>query len=476
MTNTPALSIITPVLNGEAFIGAAIRSVHQAAALGADVEHIIVDGGSTDRTLEIVEDARATGGSPITHVLSGPDSGQSEAINRGLGVAGGRYVGWLNADDFYVPAGLAALSEFATGSIEDVILGRCRFVDPAGRTVYAPTPPDPVTADALLRLLSGWFAGRSIVQPEAFVKRESLLAAGGVEESLHYTMDYHLWLRLAIDGAAFRMTGIDLARQLAHPGQKTVDNAAVVAEMLTYAFGMLDRVPSSPGCEKATEELNRLRDRLRRFNSITACHDRILSAASSRFVSAPGDNGLSDSQIQFVRSCVSSRSSLLIAGMDPQVTSQLISGLRVKVPPVMTDKIPLVSGAFDVVLTSGAAAAALPDSFALTDLLKPGGSVFLTGAISGDLLRKQILSERKALADSLTYNGHVSLDTQAAERNREQLHRQWAHARAVRVPGTVRVESVDDDAQRRLSLTASGATRPGAPGTGYRTGFLYRLY
>src|SRR5690606_30717890 len=116
----PTLSIITPVLNGGSFLPKAIRSVAEAAAMGADVEHIIVDGGSTDGTLEIARAAMAEPGSPITQLLTGPDSGQSQAINRGVEKSKGRYVVWLNADDYYLPIGLSRIVGVLSSSNSEV--------------------------------------------------------------------------------------------------------------------------------------------------------------------------------------------------------------------------------------------------------------------------------------------------------------------------------------------------------------------
>jgi glycosyltransferase involved in cell wall biosynthesis len=104
---TPILSIITPVYNGEKFISGCIEAV--AAQNCNGVEHIIVDGGSTDRTVHILrEKARAH---PHLRWISEPDRGQSDALNKGILMAKAEYVGILNADDFYEPG---ALSRVAT--------------------------------------------------------------------------------------------------------------------------------------------------------------------------------------------------------------------------------------------------------------------------------------------------------------------------------------------------------------------------
>jgi len=272
------LSIITPVLNGARFLPDAIESVAQAARLGVPIEQVIVDGGSRDASVEIARYAMSLPGSPITHVLTGPDTGQANAINRGVAISSGTFVGWLNADDVIVPEGIAKLVMIMSETRADVVLGRCRFVDLAGRTVFAPIPPDPVTPESLLRLLSGWFAGRSIVQPEAFVRREALVRFGSVEESLHYTMDHHLWVRLAAARVVFHSEPIEVARQLVHPGQKTADNIAVAKEMLTYAESTLAEQPETQESERAHQEIMTVSARIKRAESIASILDRIVQA------------------------------------------------------------------------------------------------------------------------------------------------------------------------------------------------------
>ena len=103
--NTPRLSVITPSYNSAEFIEDAILSVSRQS--GVSVEHIVVDGASTDGTVEIV---RRYGN---VRCISEPDRGQSDAINKGFLEAGGDLVGWLNADDYYLPGGLAAIARAA---------------------------------------------------------------------------------------------------------------------------------------------------------------------------------------------------------------------------------------------------------------------------------------------------------------------------------------------------------------------------
>jgi glycosyltransferase involved in cell wall biosynthesis len=104
-STVPLLSIITPVFNGEKFISSCVESV--ATQQCQAVEHIVVDGASTDRTAEIVREH--TSFLPHLRLISEPDSGQSDALNKGLRAARADYVGILNVDDFYAPGALCRI-------------------------------------------------------------------------------------------------------------------------------------------------------------------------------------------------------------------------------------------------------------------------------------------------------------------------------------------------------------------------------
>jgi len=203
----PLVSIVTPVRNGERFIAETIESVLSQEY--PRLEYFVVDGGSTDRTLEILDRFRDR-----IVLVRGPDGGQAEALNRGLALARGEIVGWLNADDLYVPGALASVTEAFRGWPDaGVVYGEADHIDEEGRPIDA-YPVESFDAPALARRCF-------ICQPAAFVRRSALTAAGGLDPQLHYALDYDLWIRLS---RVTRFVKIDrrLAHSRMHPGNKTL--------------------------------------------------------------------------------------------------------------------------------------------------------------------------------------------------------------------------------------------------------------
>ncbi len=122
----PRISVVTPSLNQGRFIEHAVLSV--ARQVYPDVEHIVVDGGSTDETLAVL--ARY----PHLRWISEPDNGQSDAINKGFRIATGDLVVWLNADDYYLPGALQSIGHFAAEHPEvDIIYADCIHTDEDGK-------------------------------------------------------------------------------------------------------------------------------------------------------------------------------------------------------------------------------------------------------------------------------------------------------------------------------------------------------
>jgi glycosyltransferase involved in cell wall biosynthesis len=181
--NDVDVSIVTPSLNQGKFIGAAIESVVAQAI--PTLEHIVVDGGSTDETLAILSRYGQL------RVLEDPGTGQSQAINLGFRAARGAMIGWLNADDRYasgaVRGALSALEEHPDAGI---VYGNAEVIDEAGkvRDVIVSGPFD------LEQQLNGI---NRIPQPAVFMRASLLTEIGLLDERLDYVMDYELWLRAA---------------------------------------------------------------------------------------------------------------------------------------------------------------------------------------------------------------------------------------------------------------------------------------
>jgi len=202
----PLVSIVTPSLQQGRFLEATLRSV-----AGQDyrrVEHIVVDGGSTDETLEVLERH------PEVRWISEPDDGQADAINKGFAMAGGEILAWLNADDVYLPGAISAAVDALALSGAALVYGGWQQIDDEGRTLRE-VPVRPFDYRELLE-------GRNLIaQPAAFFTREAFDAVGGLDRSFRYAMDYELWLRLGKYGEV-RTIERPLAAFRLHESSKTV--------------------------------------------------------------------------------------------------------------------------------------------------------------------------------------------------------------------------------------------------------------
>ena len=192
------ISIVTPSYNQGAFLEETIRSVISQEG-DFSLDYIIVDGGSTDNSLEIIRKYEALfkeGKWPIQcqgiryRWLSGPDSGQADAINKGFRLADGDILAWLNSDDTYLEGTLLKVADFFAMHPEtDVLYGRSRFVNEIGKAMgdYPTRPFDP-------RLLATF---NFVCQPSAFFRRAALEWTGPLDSGLRYVMDYELWIRMS---------------------------------------------------------------------------------------------------------------------------------------------------------------------------------------------------------------------------------------------------------------------------------------
>ncbi len=202
---TPAISVITPTLDASRHLEDCLASVRAETAI--QVEHLVIDGGSTDGTAVI---ARAA---PGVVWLECPGLNQSAAINAGLRQARGDVVAWLNADDLYVPGALPLVTErFRLTPGLEVLYGDCDVVGVHGELLWRETP-GPYDFRRLLR------RGNYIAQPAVFLRKRALERVGYLDERLDYAMDYDLWLRLP--GVRVQYVNRALAAFRWHPASKS---------------------------------------------------------------------------------------------------------------------------------------------------------------------------------------------------------------------------------------------------------------
>ena len=201
------VSIVTPSYQMAQFLPATIESV-----LSQDyphVDYLVMDGGSTDGTRELLE-----GYGDRLRYVSEPDDGQSDAINKGFHRTEGGLFAFLNADDTYLPGAVSSVVEaFTSDPGVDVVYGNADYTDVSGEVV-GPYPVEPFDRERLARSCF-------IAQPATFVSREAWAACDGLDSSLHYALDYDLWIRMS---ERFRFVQLDktLATCRMHPDNKTL--------------------------------------------------------------------------------------------------------------------------------------------------------------------------------------------------------------------------------------------------------------
>jgi glycosyltransferase involved in cell wall biosynthesis len=185
----PSLTIVTPCLNAAATIEECLRSVRDQDY--PDLEHVVVDGESTDGTVELL---RAADGIRWT---SEPDDGRPDAANKAVRDSSGEVVGFLNADDRYEPGALRAVGEaFARDPEAMWATGFCRIIDGDGREIRTAVTR---YKNFLLRRFSFplYLTQNFVSDPATFVRRAALDEVGLLDNGYRISHDYDLWLRVA---------------------------------------------------------------------------------------------------------------------------------------------------------------------------------------------------------------------------------------------------------------------------------------
>lgn len=205
----PKISIITPSYNQGQFIEETIRSV--LLQNYPNIEYIIIDGGSTDGSIEVIRKYERW----ITYWVSEPDDGQTNAINKGFQKATGEIVAWLNSDDFYTPGALFSVAKaFLEKPNADVIYGNIKTV--GVKTLKFPN----ICLNKYSR--KRLFYSNYIPQPASFISINALRKVKFLDERFDYIMDYDLWMRLGKENVIFHYIPKTLAYFRFHRNSKTV--------------------------------------------------------------------------------------------------------------------------------------------------------------------------------------------------------------------------------------------------------------
>jgi glycosyltransferase involved in cell wall biosynthesis len=228
----PSLTVVTPSFNQGEFIERTIRSVLDQGY--PNLEYVIVDGGSTDGTLEVIRRYEDR----LAWWVSEPDRGQTEAINKGIERTGGEIVAYLNSDDYYLPGAFDEAVEalerserrWTAGAVVDIAEGD----PPLELGVWQPDPPS--ASEGPLRGRHWWLlAPWHVPQPSTFWRRELFERHGLFRDDMHFAFDAEFMLRLAMAGEMPELLRDQvLAARSEHPAQKSRDFSRWLPEVKRF--------------------------------------------------------------------------------------------------------------------------------------------------------------------------------------------------------------------------------------------------
>ena len=205
----PRVSVVTPSYNQGPFLEQTLLSVVEQGY--PNLEYIVMDGGSTDQSVEIIRRYADR----LAYWVSAPDDGQTAAINKGFGIATGDIVTWLNADDVLFPGGVQAAAEcFVAHPEADFVYGDSALLAPDGSIALS---QQCIAFDRKVLLY-----GRSLIsQPASFIRRAAWLRLGPLDERYDFCMDLEYWVRAVAHDVRFKTVRQPIAGSRLHSQTKT---------------------------------------------------------------------------------------------------------------------------------------------------------------------------------------------------------------------------------------------------------------
>ncbi len=247
---SPKISIVTPSYNQAQYLEETIRSVLLQGY--PNLEYIIIDGGSTDGSVEIIKKYAPW----LTYWVSEPDRGQSHAINKGFEVCTGEIINWLNSDDFLLPGALNLVAKNSLKRTSEffIIAGNALILTSEGRFIPR----------LHIREAQGWIRELGVrweggIQASWFFSKALYLALGGVNESLHYCMDIDLSFRWVKQSPEYLIEEQPLAVFREHEEAKTTKNKrqSLIERHKLYISAMNDENFSKETRRQMTKDIRK---------------------------------------------------------------------------------------------------------------------------------------------------------------------------------------------------------------------------
>jgi len=225
-------SIVVPSFNHAAYLEACLVSILNERKAGREIELVVMDGGSTDGSVDIIREYE----SEIAHWVSRPDGGQTRALVEGFRHTTGEVMAWLNSDDLYLPGALAQVErELEHNPAHDVVFGDMLWLRPDGELLR---PQREIAFDLSLLL----WCHNYIPQPSTFWRRRIWDRTTGLDPSFECAMDFDLWLKFHRAGGRFLHTPKPLSAMRTYPEQKNrrlrhisdAEDLALISRQLGY--------------------------------------------------------------------------------------------------------------------------------------------------------------------------------------------------------------------------------------------------